>query len=227
MMQEDLILSLQNISKSYEHPAKIWILKDLFLEAKKGETIAILGPSGVGKSTLLNILGTLENPSSGSLTLFTHSFPFKSPEKLRNESIGFIFQSYHLLNEYTSLENILMPAKIARKPTHKSSPSYKRALELLEQVSMSDKIHHLTKLLSGGEKQRIAIARALCNDPSLILADEPSGNLDEENAKIIHDLLLTCVKKQNKTLILVTHNMNLANLCDTRYLLTEGQLKLL
>lgn len=222
-MTEELLIA-KNISKEYKNPQKVTVLEDISLRACRGETIAILGPSGVGKSTLLNILGTLESSTHGTLTIKNEKSPFRNPAKLRSESIGFIFQSYHLLNEYTTLENVLMPAKIARKSTNRFSESYQRAIKLLDKVGMLHRKDHHTKLLSGGEKQRVAIARALCNDPDIILADEPSGNLDEQNSSAIHSLLIDCAKTLKKTLILVTHNTELAALCDARYLLKEGKL---
>lgn len=219
------VLKAKNLCKSYEAQEKLVILKNISIEIHQGETIAISGPSGVGKSTLLNIFGTLEEPSSGSLEIESISTKQADLAHIRNQHIGFIFQSYHLLEEYTALDNVLMPAQIARKPTSKNSPAHKRALMLLEKVGMSHRALFLTKLLSGGEKQRVAIARALCNDPALILADEPSGNLDEYNAHIIHQLLIDCAHTFHKALVVVTHNQELAQLCDHRFLLKEGILK--
>jgi len=153
----------------------------------------------------------------------------KNPEKstvhsLRNEQFGFIFQTYNLLEEYTVLENLLMPQKIARKDCSKNSLSYTRALELLEEVQLSSKINTLAKLLSGGEKQRVAIARALSNDPPLILADEPTGNLDGENSKRVQELLIQTAKRRNKTVIIATHDQELAKECDRILLLKDGQI---
>jgi lipoprotein-releasing system ATP-binding protein len=225
MTQAAIVLKAHKISKCYNTPTPVYVLKDVSLEVRQGETIAILGPSGVGKSTLLNILGTLETPTAGSLEIAGLSLTQGSLSKIRNTSIGFIFQFYHLLEEYTSLENVLMPAKIGRYSTLKHSAAFKRACMLLEKVGMSSRADFLTKLLSGGEKQRIAIARALCNDPAIILADEPTGNLDEHHAHLIHQLLITCAKELNKALIVVTHNQDLAKHCDRRFLLKEGVLQ--
>lgn len=221
----ETILKAQHISKCYKTPDAICVLKDISLEVLKGETIAILGPSGIGKSTLLNILGTLEKPTSGFLEVAHQNLSEANLDILRNRHIGFIFQSYHLLEEYTSLDNVLMPARIGRKPISKDSSAFKRALLLLEKVSMSHRSSFLTKLLSGGEKQRVAIARALCNDPDIILADEPTGNLDEHHSHLIQTLLINCAKELNKALIVVTHNQELAKLCDKRFLLKEGVLQ--
>jgi lipoprotein-releasing system ATP-binding protein len=225
MTLEIPILKAKNISKSYKTPHEVCIIKDISLQIMRGETIAILGPSGVGKSTLLNILGTLEQPTRGSLEISNKNTSYDNLDILRNHHIGFIFQSYHLLEEYTSLDNVLMPAKIGRKKTSSHSHAFQRAIMLLDRVGMAHRSSFLTKLLSGGEKQRIAIARALCNDPDIILADEPTGNLDEHNSRLIQTLLIECAKEFHKALIVVTHHQELAKLCDKRFLLKEGILQ--
>lgn len=218
-----MILQAQDIEKTYEGPTPVKVLSAVSLEVRRGESVAIMGKSGEGKSTLLHILGTLEKPSAGDLLICGKPASSSSAE-LRNEHIGFIFQSFNLLEDYTLLENVLMPAKIARKRTDRGSPPYQRALELLEKVGLSARANFLAKLLSGGEKQRAAIARALCNDPDLILADEPSGNLDRAHSAEVHDLLLDSVKQMGKTLIVVTHDPELAKLCDRTLQLKSGKL---
>jgi lipoprotein-releasing system ATP-binding protein len=218
------ILKAEGISKSYYTPTKISILSGVDLSVEPGETVAIMGRSGQGKSTLLHLLGTLEKPCAGYLEIAGQKISVFNKSRVRNRHIGFIFQSFHLLEDYTSLENVLWPARIARENTAKGSPHYNHALSLLEEVGLKDRAHFHTKLLSGGEKQRIAIARALCNDPDIIFADEPSGNLDQQTSEIIHNLLLGFVKKGNKTLIVVTHNQDLTTLCDRTYNLHAGQL---
>jgi lipoprotein-releasing system ATP-binding protein len=221
-MNEEIVLEAKDLHKSFYSPEKVSVLKGVSLQVKKGESVAIMGRSGEGKSTLLQILGTLENPCAGELLIFG-----KRPSdvaEVRNKHMGFVFQSSHLLEDYTVLENVLMPAKIARKPTDKNSPSYQRALLLVEEVGLSQRAHFPAKLLSGGEKQRAAIARALCNDPELIFADEPSGNLDHANSLAIHSLLLNAVKKHKKTLLIVTHDQELASTCDRTLLLNDGVL---
>lgn len=212
------------IYKSFYSPAPVEVLKGISLEVEKGETIAIMGKSGEGKSTLLHILGTLETACKGELEICGIPASSSSFNTLRNEHIGFIFQAYNLLEDYTALDNVLMPAKIARKETHPKSAAYRHALELLDKVGLSERAHFFTKLLSGGERQRAAIARALMNDPDLILADEPSGNLDRTNSTSIHELLIRTAKDLNKSLIVVTHDNELASLCDRKYLLKDGQL---
>ena len=219
------ILKLRDVHKTFYSPAPIHVLNGVSLEIEEGETIAIMGKSGGGKSTLLNIIGTLENATQGFIELCGKIVEPASTSILRNQHIGFIFQSFHLLDDYTTLENVLMPAKIARQPTGPQSVAQTRALHLLEKVGLLPRAHFLTKLLSGGEKQRAAIARALCNNPDLILADEPSGNLDQANSTIIHELLLQCAKQYHKSLIVVTHDRELAGLCDRILLLKDGALQ--
>ncbi len=218
------LLELKKIGKSFSFPEKTEILKDLSLEVFENESIAILGPSGVGKSTLLSLLGSLEKPSSGSIEIKGAPLSTLDANIYRREQIGFVFQAYNLLEDYTALDNVLIPARIARKSVKKGSIVYNRAVNLLEKVGLSDRLFHFAKQLSGGEKQRVCLARALCNEPSLILADEPTGNLDEVNSKFIHELLINLVKEMNKTLIVVTHDTEFANLCDKRYFLTGGKL---
>lgn len=213
------ILKASGLSKAFVIPTRNTVLKDISLEVAAGETIAIMGPSGVGKSTLLHILGTLDLPDSGHLEIAGKNALGDTASALRNKHIGFIFQNFNLLDEYTVLDNVLMPARIGR-----SSLDDKHALELLKRVNLESHAHHLAKQLSGGEKQRVAIARALCNDPDLILADEPSGNLDDGNSKAIHELLIHSAKDLGKALIVVTHDQQLAKLCDKIYLLQDAHL---
>jgi lipoprotein-releasing system ATP-binding protein len=218
-------LKAKDIKKTYPGPESLQILKGISLDIEKGESIAIVGKSGSGKSTLLHILGTLEAPSSGELAICGKDARFFPLGEIRSQHIGFVFQAFHLLEDYSLLENVLMPAYIARKPTSPSSKAYQRALDLLHQVDLLSKVDKPIKLLSGGERQRASIARALCNDPSIILADEPTGNLDSANAEIVQKLLLDCSQKQGKSLILVTHDHEFAALCDRKYQLKEGILE--
>lgn len=218
------LLEAKNISKAFHHPKTVNILKDISLQVLAGESVAIVGRSGEGKSTLLQILGTLEDPSEGSLYIEGQKVFSSNRTRLRNEKIGFVFQSFHLLEDYTALENVLMPARIARQPTGRGSHAEQRALALLEKVGLADRAYFHTKLLSGGEKQRVALARAMCNNPSLILADEPSGNLDGQTAQLIHEILLCFAQNQEKALLLVTHDRELARLCTRQYELRDGLL---
>lgn len=218
------VLKVEKISKRFTHPVENVVFENLDLSVRRGESIAIGGRSGEGKSTLLQLLGTLDTPTSGIIEIMgTRSTPFNRA-LLRNTHIGFIFQSFYLLQDSTALDNVLMPARIARKPVHKGSEAYKRAVLLLDRVGLSHRLHHQAKLLSGGEKQRVAIARALCNDPDLLLADEPTGNLDRRTAEEIHSLLLSFAKEENKTLIVVTHDPALMSLCQKHYQLQHKQL---
>lgn len=213
------ILKAHNLKKSFFNPKKIDILRGIDLEVAKGETVAITGRSGEGKSTLLQILGTLDSPTEGTLEIDGQQITRMNVSRVRNEKIAFIFQSFHLLEDYTALENVMMPAMIGRLQMDAS-----HGMKLLEYVGLADRAHFSAKLLSGGEKQRVAIARALCNNPDLIFADEPSGNLDRQTAHHIHDLLIRYAKDNGKSLIFVTHDHELACLCDKHYQLEGGTL---
>ena len=221
-MKKELILRAENLCKTYNGPMPVEVLSDISLDVPRGNALAIMGKSGEGKSTLLHILGTLEKPCNGQLEICGIRVGEDSLSSIRNKHIGFIFQSFHLLEDYSTIDNVLMPAKIARQDTRPGTSSYTRALELLAAVGLSQRAQFLTKLLSGGEKQRVAIARALCNDPALILADEPSGNLDHGNSLAIYDILISLVKKMSKTLIVVTHDLELAKRCDQILVLQDG-----
>ena len=221
-MNKEIILSAKNISKSFSEHGSLDILKDVSLDVLKGESIAIEGKSGSGKSTLLNILGTLEMPSGGQLSICGKSVTQSAICKIRNSHIGFIFQSYHLLDDFSLLDNVLMPAKIARMSTGLSSSSHQRALALLDDLGLKDKLQTPTKFLSGGEKQRACIARALINSPDIIFADEPTGNLDSANAQMVYSMLLNLAKKEGKALIIVTHDKDLSALCNKSFLLNDG-----
>lgn len=218
------VLSAKNLCKVFSYPSEVKILDNVSLKVCRGESVAIMGASGEGKSTLLHILGTLEDPTSGDLVILGNHVSKKNSSLLRNQHIGFVFQNYNLLDDYTVLQNVLMPALIAGEKVHTNSSAYNRACLLLERVGLSHRLNFATKFLSGGEKQRVAIARALCNSPDIILADEPSGNLDHGTSEQIHDLLIQSVKDFNQTLIVVTHDQNLAKLCDRTLILCEGHL---
>jgi lipoprotein-releasing system ATP-binding protein len=197
---------------------KLTILRDISLTVSPGESVAIMGRSGEGKTTLLHILGSLEAPDSGTLELNGQILTRAKATSFRNKELGFVFQAYNLLEDFTTLENVLMPARIGRTPVTRE-----HGLSLLKQVGLEEKADTPAKYLSGGERQRVAIARALCNNPSLILADEPTGNLDRANAEQVGKLLTSL----NKSVIIATHDPELAALCDKRYLLKDGRLTLL
>lgn len=210
-----MILEAKKIDKKFPGAH---VLRNVSFEIRESETVAIMGKSGEGKSTLLHILGTLDTPTSGSLRICGKEPTAAHFAKIRNEQIGFIFQFYHLLEDFTVLENVLMPLMINR------SSDNERAQMLIEAVGLKGKEKSQTKHLSGGEKQRVAIARALVTKPKLILADEPTGNLDETNSRIIQKLLLSLAKESNTAVVIVTHDEEFAELCDRRLFLKEGQL---
>jgi lipoprotein-releasing system ATP-binding protein len=219
------LLKAADIRKSFHIPHEVPILKGVSLEVYPGDTVAITGKSGQGKSTLLQILGTLDPPCSGYLEIASKPVSIYTKNELRNRHIAFIFQSFHLLEDYTALENILMPVRIGRQNAREGSPMHKRAWMLLEQMHISHRAHFPVKYLSGGEKQRVAIARAFIHNPDIIFADEPSGNLDKENAQLTHDLLIDFATKQHKALLVVTHDPLLAAMCQTNYEICDGLLR--
>lgn len=218
------LIEVEQISKEFHSPQKVTVLSDVSFELYPQTSLAIMGASGEGKTTLLYILGALENADTGNLKYNSQPIEKWDLAHLRNEQIGFIFQSYNLMDDFTVMENILMPVLIAREPTQKNSEAYIRAKELLKRVGLENRAHFPAKHLSGGEKQRVCIARALINNPSLILADEPTGNLDHQNSAEIHRLLFGCVQELKKGLILVTHDRELAQLCDQTMVLRNGKL---
>ncbi len=222
----EIILKAVKIHKSYNTGEKtITVLKDLDLEVYSGEILAIMGESGVGKSTLLHILGALDHPTKGKI-YYGEEDIFKYSEsklaKLRNEEIGFVFQFHHLLPEFTALENVMMPGLIRRESPAKLK---EKALELLDDIGLTHRITHRPNELSGGEKQRLAVARALINSPSLILADEPSGNLDNSTGGNLHDLLWKLNEERNITFIIVTHNPLLAKSAKRTVIMENGRIK--
>ncbi|NOZ55346.1 MAG: ABC transporter ATP-binding protein [Calditrichaeota bacterium] len=201
------------------------VLKGIDLDIRRGEIVAIVGPSGVGKSTLLHILGALDRPTAGTVSVDgvdVFSMDNGQLAAFRNRTAGFVFQFHHLLPEFTALENVMMPALIAGVDRKRAE---KRALQLLEQVGLSDRAGHRPNELSGGEQQRVAVARALTNSPKLLLADEPSGNLDAQASKHLHELLWDLVRKEGRTLIIVTHNLDLAKTADRVIELWDGRIK--
>lgn len=220
-MKKNLIVATA-LQKTFFSPAKVDILKKVDFTLSPGESSAIMGSSGEGKSTLLHILGTLEKATGGSLEILGEKVT--NVALVRGRYLGFIFQNYNLMEDYTVLQNILMPAFIQKQSIHPNSFAYLRALELLEIVGLLDRKDFSTKLLSGGEKQRTAIARSLILDPPILLADEPSGNLDHANSLLIHDLLINSCKNFGKGLVVVTHDKSLASRCDRIYNLSNGYL---
>ncbi|MFD2587221.1 ABC transporter ATP-binding protein [Croceitalea marina] len=216
------MIQASNIQKFY---GNLQVLKGVDIEIKKGEVVSIVGASGAGKTTLLQILGTLDIPtnkaeSSIKINNFnTNTLTDKALAKFRNEHIGFIFQFHQLLPEFTALENVCLPAFI--KKTAKTEAE-KRAKELLNFLGLSERIHHKPNELSGGEQQRVAVARSLINNPSVIFADEPSGNLDSESADNLHQLFFDLRKEFGQTFVIVTHNEELANMADRKLVMVDG-----
>ncbi len=213
------MVKASGIRKSY---GSLNVLKGIEMEVKKGEVISIVGASGAGKSTLLHILGTLDTPDTGSLSIGGESISGKSSKSLaafRNHSIGFVFQFHNLLPEFTALENVMIPGLIARK---NEAVLKQKAKDVMDLLGISHRLDHKPSELSGGEQQRTAVARALINDPALILADEPSGNLDSKNAQELHQLFFDLRKKLNQTFIIVTHNQQFADMADRKLEIKDG-----
>lgn len=220
------LLCLKEVNKSFTNGGVgIEILKDLNFDLLGGETVAIVGASGIGKSTLLHIIGTLERPDSGQL-LFKGADIFQYDDaalaKFRNESIGFVFQFHHLLPEFSAVENAMMPALISGRSKRQAAEV---AESILIRVGLKDRLKYRVGKLSGGEQQRVALARALVLEPSVLLADEPTGNLDNANSQLVHELLLELNQEYSMTLVVVTHNMELASFMSRRVTITEGKLK--
>lgn len=221
------MISVQNLSKSYETPGEtIRVLDDLSLSLADGETAAIVGPSGCGKSTLLNLLGALDRPTSGSIRIGDRDITTLIDDQaaaFRNHQLGFVFQQHHLLPQLTVLENVLVP-RLAGDWQESAADTEKHARELLESVGLAARLDHLPWQLSGGEKLRTAVARALINRPRLILADEPTGSLDPASTDQVADLLLDLNRDRNVTLLIVTHNAGLARRMAKTFELRSGKL---
>lgn len=218
------LISLRDLSKSFNNSDKIDILKGINFDINAGQTMAIVGASGIGKSTLLHIIGTLDRPDSGTVLFQGEDVFAFNEEKLarfRNETVGFVFQFHHLLPEFSALENAMMPALIqgqtregAREP----------AEQILIRVGLKNRLFHRVSELSGGEQQRVALARALVLKPALLLADEPTGNLDKKNSEQVHELLLELNQELGMTLVVVTHNMKLAEMMSRSVTILDGKL---
>jgi lipoprotein-releasing system ATP-binding protein len=223
------MLIAKNIKKKY---GNLEVLKGIDLEIKQGEIVSIVGASGAGKSTLLHILGTLDQADSGDVLINETNLNLlkdKDLARFRNKNIGFIFQFHNLMAEMTALENICIPAWIAPKRRSPPPPMgelsiTKRASDLLEMLGLKERANHFPSQLSGGEQQRVAVARALINSPSVVFADEPSGNLDSHNAEELHKLFFDLRKQFNQTFVIITHNEQLANMADRKLEMRDGMI---
>ncbi len=216
----DMILRAKNIHKRYGH---LHVLKGIDLEIKKGEVVTIIGKSGAGKSTLLHILGTLDKADEGTLELCGEQIALLNQKQLsrfRNRKVGFIFQFHHLLNEFTAVENVAIPAFIAGRSR---DAGINRAAELLDYLGLTQRLHHKPTELSGGEQQRVAVARALMNAPEILFADEPSGNLDSETSSELHQLIFRLRKDFGHSFVIVTHNEELSGMSDRILFMKDGR----
>ena len=220
------ILELKNINKTYKGTSEtLHILKDLDLVINEGEFVSIIGKSGSGKSTLLNVIGLLDSIDDGEIYIHGEKVDRTNHQKidlLKNRDIGFVFQFHYLLPEFTALENVMLPALLNNFNNKKNIEE--KAKKILDSIGLKERYSHKPNQLSGGEKQRVAIARALINDPKIILADEPTGNLDEETSNEIHNLFRKINRENNQTIIVVTHSRELANITDKRYSVKNGKL---
>ena len=213
------MIKATGLTKSYD---SLQVLKGINMEISKGEVVSIVGASGAGKSTLLHILGTLDRPDAGKILIDEVDITSLNSRRLsqfRNKKVGFVFQAHHLLPEFTALENVMMPALIGGDS---ASVAESKAKTLLDRLGLNQREDHRPSELSGGEQQRIAVARALINNPSAIFADEPSGNLDSESAKSLHELFFELRKSLNQTFVIVTHNETLADMADRKLVMRDG-----
>lgn len=223
------IIELKNVNKIYKTKVEnIHVLKNVNLTFNKGDFISIQGKSGSGKTSLLNILGLLDEPTDGEIYIGGEKIHYKNEKAktaIRNQKIGFVFQFHYLLNEFTALENVMMPA-LVNKNMNKNE-AQRKAKELLALVGLAKRLKHKPMELSGGEKQRVAIARAMINDPDIILADEPTGNLDTETSNLINELFMKINQERNQSIIIVTHSLELANLASYKYKIENGEFNMI
>lgn len=219
------MIDIKNIFKTYENgPQAVEVIKGIDLSVSKGEVVTIMGPSGVGKSTLLHIIGALDLPTSGQVFIAQNEINTLQNDELakfRNKAIGFVFQFHHLLPEFTALENVMIPSMMHEGLT-KEKEEY--AKHLLDEVGLSHRLEHKPSELSGGEQQRVAVARALINKPFVLLADEPTGNLDNQNSEMLYSLILKLNDKLDQTLVIVTHDEHMTNKADRVIVLDDGRI---
>ena len=219
----DVIINIENLKKTYIGPPKVEVLKSLSLQVYKNEILAITGESGSGKTTLLNLIGGIDNITDGIINIAGNNIGKMNEGQLahfRNSSLGYVFQFHNLLGEFNALENVMIPSLMLK---YNKKEAKEKAQILLETVGLKDRMEHRIGELSGGEAQRVAIARALINKPSVVLADEPTGNLDKKNAELVRELLWNMTKQSNASLIIVTHSVSIANMADRKLRLEYGE----
>ena len=219
-------IKIKNLTKKYEKNKSIKVLNDITFNFEPGKTYSIMGPSGSGKSTLLNLLSLIDNPTAGSIEISNNKIKSNNNVKndlIRAKKIGIIYQDKNLLSDFTALENVYLPNLLV---TNEKQKSIELAKKLIKNVGMSSRINHFPNELSGGENQRIAIARALINDPDIILADEPTGSLDSDNAKLIFKILFN-LKNKNRIIIFATHNRYFANMADCKIMMNDGNIQII
>ncbi|ADG70382.1 ABC transporter ATP-binding protein [Brachyspira murdochii] len=219
----DVIINIENLKKTYIGPPKVEVLKSLSLQVYKNEILAITGESGSGKTTLLNLIGGIDNITDGIINIAGNNIGKMNEGQLahfRNSSLGYVFQFHNLLGEFSAVENVMIPSLMLK---YNKKEAKQKAEYLLETVGLKDRMDHRIGELSGGEAQRVAIARALINKPSVVLADEPTGNLDKKNAELVRELLWNMTKQSNASLIIVTHSVSIANMADRKLRLEYGE----
>jgi len=222
-VSDEKIIQITNLTRIYVDGVEIRALDGVELDIEKGEFLAIVGPSGSGKSTLLNLIGILDTPTSGTILLKgidVTKMSDKERSRIRNQELGFIFQYHHLLPDFNALENVMMPLLINGMKTSKAR---EKAREMLEEVGLGDRLYHRSNQLSGGQNQRVAVARALVNNPSIVIGDEPTGNLDSKSSDNIYELLRKLNREHNQTFILVTHDERMAAKTDRIIRLVDGK----